>query len=203
MRNAPSLKQIKRIPLITLILLSFYFLLTLFMCFENIGGSVSIEAELVYGDKFVSTKVGKEGNLFTSGRVGRLAWKIKNFKEAVLVNLANTDEMFSLFDLLYMFSINLVLFITVKKMTEETIYSNDAINGFKLILYLIVLAPLYNFITNMISGYILKDLTHNQVTSPLKAFGALKVWIGIFFVQIIPLIFKKGKSLQQEQDLTI
>ena len=55
----------------------------------------------------------------------------------------------------------------------------------------------------MISGYILKDLTHNQITSPLKAFGGFKVWIGIFLIQIIPLIFKKGKSLQQEQELTI
>ena len=173
------------------------------MCFENIGSSISIEAELVYVDKYIPTKVGKEGNLFTSGKVGRLEWNVKNFKEAVLVNLANTNEMFSLFDLLYMLAINLVLFITVNKMTEESIYSDQTINGFKLILYLIVLAPIYGFITNMISGYILKNLTNNQITSPLRAFGGGKVWIGIFFIQVIPLIFKKGKSLQQEQELTI
>ena len=203
MRNAPSLKKIKRIPLITFILLSFYFLFTLYMCYENIGSSISIEAKLVNSEKHIQTNVGKIGNLFTSGIEGRLNWKVENFSEGILVNLANTNEMFSIYDLLYMFVINLVLFITVKRMTEETIYSNQTINGFKMILYLIVLAPLYGFFTNMISAHILKDLTNNQVTSPLKAFGAFKVWIGIFFIQIIPLIFKKGKSLQKEQELTI
>ena len=203
MRNAPSLKQIKRIPILVFLLILFYFLLTFFICYQNIGRSVSIEARLKYGGKYAASQVGKGENIFTSGSDGRLAWKVKDFKDAVIVNLANTNEMFSLYDLLYMLVVNLVLFITVNQMKEDTIYSDQTIKGFKLIVYLIVLSPIFGFATNMISRYILEKLTHNQVTSPLKAFGYFKVLIGIFFLQLIPLFIKKGKSLQQEQELTI
>jgi hypothetical protein len=103
-----------------------------------------------------------------------------------------------------MLIINTILFLTIKKMKEDTIYSDETINGFKRMIFLLVLYPAIMAIVNLsISRSIIEQLTDNKLTLPIKYFSYAKVLLSIFLVQLIPLFIKKGQSLQQEQDLTI
>lgn len=203
MRKAPSLKQIKRVPKVIFALIITFFLMNLFLCYATIDHNVSIDSALKYGGEKTIAKVDVYGNNFITGTNGRVNWTVINFKEAILINLTNTNNLFSFYDLFYLLVINCVLFLSVNKMNEDTVFSVKTIRGFEIILYLIVFYPLFDFSTNIMSKFILEKLTNNVLTVPLHAFGYFKVLIGLSFVRLIPLVIRKGESLQKEQDLTI
>ncbi|RZK53885.1 MAG: hypothetical protein EOO91_16870 [Pedobacter sp.] len=204
MRKGPSLKQIKRIPLLIFALIFAYFLLNLIMCYSTVNKHIKINARLKYGVGNTYSKIEIQGNDFVTGYDGEVRWKINNLKEAILINLCNDKAIISFYDLFFMLIINTVLFFTIKKMKEDSIYSDETINGVKFIAFLLVLYPAIMAVVNLsISRWILEELTENKLTLSIKSFSYAKVLVSIFLVQLIPLFIKKGQSLQQENELTI
>ncbi|WP_316783556.1 hypothetical protein [Pedobacter frigiditerrae] len=204
MRKGPSLKQIKRIPLLIFALIIAYFFINLLLCYRTVDKHVLINARLKYGVGKTYSKVNINGNDFVTGYDGEVRWKINNLSEALLINLCNDKAIISFYDLFFMLIINTILFFTIKKMKEDTIYSNETINGVKQMIFLLVLYPAIMTVVNLsISRWILEQITDNKLTLPIKYFSYANVLLSIFLVQLIPLFIKKGQSLQQENELTI
>ena len=162
-----------------------------------------MNARLMYSRDNTFNELLVKGNKLYLGWEGEIYWKPKDLKEAILVNLANTNELFKFYDLFYLLIINIVLFITVKRMTEETVFSESAIKGFQIILYLLAFSPFMDVITNMCNQYFMEQLTHNELTAPLLPFAGFRMMLSVSFVGAITFLFRKGVLLQQEQDLTI
>lgn len=163
-----------------------------------------IHARLKYSLGNTYSKVNVNGNDFVTGYEGEVRWKVNNINEAILINLCNDKAIISFYDLFFMLIINTMLFFTIRKMKEDTIYSDETINGFKFIIFLLVLYPALMTVVNLsISRSILEQITDNKLTLPIKYFSYAKVLLSIFLVQLIPLFIKKGQSLQQENELTI
>jgi hypothetical protein len=203
MRNAPSLKQIKRIPIIIFVMIFAYLLLTLFFCHQDVGNSISFNARLANGIYPTLKKLNiADGNIIV-GVDGRFTVNVKSFADSLKLSLANNQNLFSFYDLFYLLILNTIMFITVYNMDEDTMYSSKTIRGVQMIMYLIVLAPIYGFLTNLMARSILEEFTKNQLTIQLERFSYFKVLIGVLFVRFIPLFISKGKSLQKEQELTI
>ncbi|WP_316765581.1 hypothetical protein [Pedobacter frigiditerrae] len=204
MRKGPSLKSIKRIPLLIFVLIFAYFLMTLVFCYGNIGRNVRVEAKILYGVTGKNPQVDIGGNKFNRGYEGMLYWKVKNFKEAVFLNFANSKEILRFYDLIYMLILNIVVFIIVNRMTEDTIFSSFTENGFKVIIFIIIFSPFFDVLIYFISRYFIKELTDNQLTAvSMPSFSYLRIMVSIFLINLIPLLIKKGQSLQQENELTI
>lgn len=204
MAYAPSLKQIKRIPTIMFVLIFAYFLMALLFCYGNIGRQVRLEATILYGVTGKNPQVDIGENRFNRGYEGMLYWKVKDFKEAVFLNFANSKELMRFYDLIYMLILNIVVFITVNRMKEDTVFSSFTENGFKLIIFIIIFSPVFDVFIYLTSRYFIKELTDNQFTGgSMPSFSYLRIIVSIFLINLIPLLIKKGKSLQLEQDLTI
>ena len=203
MSNVPSLKKIKKIPILVYFIMFLYFLIAIGNCYQKIGTTVNIDATLKYGGEKTFAKVIVKGNSFITGTDGTLYLQVKDFKEAILLNIANANELIRFYDLFFMLILNTVVFITVYLMKEDTIFSNTTIKGLQIVVYLIIISPLLDFGYSLISKRIIEHLTNNQLTTPLHSFGYLRLLLSLFLAPLIPLLINKGKSLQQNQDLTI
>ena len=103
MTNSALLKQIKRIPIIVYCLLSVFTVLAIYQTYQKVGHEVRVTARLKYawGNKIADVNV-KDGK-FETGHDGDWKVKVTSFKMAVLLNIADSSEMFRLYDLFFIY----------------------------------------------------------------------------------------------------
>jgi len=202
MRKGPSIKSIKKFPKYFLFLLLSFIIFYLIVCIGSVGETKAINVGKFHLGVKTHQSVELGENHFTTGNDGRLYWRIKDFKEALLINVGNVNGVFNLPDLLYFFLINVFLFWFASGIKEDNIFERVEIS-LKFLIPLIFVYPTLLLLGGYISAKCIRYLTDDQFTSRYESFSILKFVVFAFLLQFLILFIKKGQSLQQEQDLTI
>jgi hypothetical protein len=202
MRKGPLLFSIKNFPKYFLCLLLFFIVFDLIVCIGSVGKTkrINVSTANLKEQTYKNVNLGK--NHFTTGTDGSLYWHIKDLKEAILVNIADLNGVFNLPDLLYFLIINVFLFWFASGIKEDNIFSKVE-SSLRILTPLIFIYPILVIISTQIAAKCVRHLTDNQFTIQYEDYSILKYVVFGFLLQFLILFIKKGKSLQQEQDLTI
>ncbi|TKC06613.1 hypothetical protein FA048_15515 [Pedobacter polaris] len=203
MRNAPSLKQIKRIPYLFLAFILSIVILIVCACIGSINQTeiLNVNTKNLKAKTYRNIEI--EENEFQTGTEGRLYWKVKNIKEAFLVIAADRDGTTNIYDLFYLLILDIALFVMMFKMKEDTVFSDQVGMGLKAIAFAVILYPGIILIAYRFSSVCIEELTAGKFTAQFRSLNIPKyLIIGYLIFFMIPFV-KKGKSLQQEQELTI
>ena len=197
------INQIKRIPILFTVLITIFSGLNIYRCYLTIGKTEILNVSL-HNIKTKTHKVVNFGeNHFTTGTEGRLYWKVKNFKEAFLVNLSDINGVYSFIDLFYFLVLNGAIYFMLWNITEQSIFSDQLIDGANIIAYAVIFYASLNFVKYLVAESAILNLTSNNFTAQYRNNSITPFILFAFLMLIIPPFLKKGKSLQQEQDLTI
>lgn len=203
MLNITHFKRIKRIPIALLILIGINVAMCVFICFNSIGKVkiIDVHTKQLKANTYQQIKINE--NRFQTGTEGKLYWKVKNLKEAVLIVLADRNHPFNLYDLFYLVVLDIALFIMVYRMKEDSVFSDQVVLGLKTIAYAVILYPAIILLSYHFSAFGVEELTQAQFTANTEDFNVPKyLVIAYLIIFMIPFI-EKGIRLQQEQNLTI
>lgn len=202
MRRRPSIKNIKRFPIVFSVLITFYFTLWIFNCFSRVGNVEILNVDVKNLKERTYKNVELGDNYFVTGTEGRLFWKVKNLEEAFVIGIADQDAVIKIFDLLYFLTLNILIYVLVYFINEETIFSSLTV-GLRVLGFLIALYPGMLLVNYEVSGNLIEKLTGNQFTVQYRSLDILKYVIIAFLLNMVFPFISKGKSLQKEQELTI
>ncbi len=203
MTNSQLLKQIKRIPIIVYCLLGIFTLITVYQTCQKVGHEVRITATLKYAGGKTIAKVNVKDGKFVTGYEGDWQVRVANFENAVLLNIANSTEMFRFYDLLFILVLNSFIFYATYKLKEDIIISEGSINAIQLASYMIFLSPLLDLGYGMLAQKAMEYLTHKQLTISLPNVSYYKVMLSIFLAPLVPLMARRFRNLQMEQNTSI
>ena len=165
MSNAPSLKQIKRIPIIFSILIFIYFAMNVYRCIDSVGRTkiVNVSIYNLKAKTYKSIELGE--NYFTTGFDGKLYWKVKNIKEALMINLGDLNGSMSFITLGYFLILNLAIYAMLWGITEDTIFSKRLSVGLNFIAYVLIFYSTINLVSYSVSQTAIESLTEGQFSS--------------------------------------
>lgn len=203
MKACPSIKSIQRIPIIFLLIVVSYFVISVLACISSVGETKILNVNVLNlsSKTYQTVDIGK--NSFQTGTEGRLFWKVKSLKEAFLVGLANRNDAGNFYDILYLLILDLILFIMFFKVKEDSVFSDRIILGLKLLGCSVLVYAFINLISYKIAGRSVELLTNRQFTTQFRQDNIPKYLFLCYLIWFIAPLIKKGISLQQEQDLTI
>jgi hypothetical protein len=203
MQSRPSLNHITRFIKTISFLLFAYFGLSILMCVTSLHKTkiIDVQTKNLKENTYNRVEIGK--NAFLTGSEGQLHWKVDTMSDAFLVGFSNVDGVGNFYDLFYFLFVVIAIFFMVRRLTEETIFSDHVIEYFNVFGYLIILYPIMGLISYKISAACIEELTGGKFTSQLGNTNLVKYIMIAFLLRLIVLFFKKAKSLQQENELTI
>lgn len=199
----PSIKSVRRIPFIFLVLILAYLFISGLECITSVGETKILDVDITTNDfkTYKSVKLGE--NSFQTGTEGRLYWKVKNVNEAFLIALANRNAVGNFYDLLYLLILDVILFIMFFKVKENNVFSNRVLLGLQLIGYSLLIYCFINFFSYEMACTSIQQLTDNKFTAQFRHDNIPKYLILCYLILFTIPFVKKGISLQQEQELTI
>ncbi len=203
MSNAPSLKQIKRITKLFSILIVIYFAMNVYRCIDSVGKTKILNVSTANFEARTSKTIVLGENHFTTGFDGELYWKVKNIKEAFLINLGDLYGTMSFITLGYFLILNVAIYMMLWGVTEETIFSKKLTIGLNVIVYVMIFYSTLNLVSFKVSQIAIESLTDGHFSSQYRNQSLTSFILFGFLMLLISPFIKKGKSLQQEQDLTI
>lgn len=203
MKDTSLLKQIKRIPYVFLAIVIVNIVLAGFLMVQSVGQTEILNVNVKNLKLKTLRTVELEKDFFQTGSEGKLYWKVKNYNEAFLVLAANRDSAVNFYDLFYLLVLDICLFIMVFRMDESTVFSNQVRLGFHIFGFSVVFYAGIVLLSYRLSGNAIEELTNGRFTAQYREFNIPKYLVISYLIFFLAPFVQKGKSLQNEQDLTI
>jgi len=199
----PSIKSVRRIPFIFFLLILVYSFISIFECITSVGETKILDVNIATGDFKTYKSIDLGENSFQTGTEGRLYWKVKNINEAFLVAVANRNSVGNFYDLLYLWILDIILFIMFFNVQENNVFSGRVVLGLRLVGYSFLIYSFINLLSYEMACKSIEQLTDNKFTAQFRHDNIPKYLIFCYLIIFIIPFIKKGISLQQEQELTI
>lgn len=196
-------KKIRKIPFFFLLLVLSGMVISLSACLMSVGNTkvITVETYNLKQSTYHRVKLGE--NSFLTGAEGRLHWRVVSYKEAFLIALVKPVGGITVFDYCYFLLVAFVLFKTLNRVNEHSVFSDKFAGGFQVMIYLVIYYPFFMFIGDYVAGLCLKALTKGQFTAPANFSGMFKYTFAVILMIWLMPIINKAVSLQKEQELTV
>ena len=201
--GAINLNTLKSQSWIILILVIFSFSLFISACLK----------QYYFGNKTVSIEVYNKSNIktykdftvdnstYVTGIEGTLYYKTASFAEMLLFRKIGGQ---SIVDYFFFVVIGLILFFSIRKITDKKTFSEKIIKTFVSIGLLLLIFPRFNsYFESLAVEKLLLQKTNNMFELANIPFLQTNYFVAVSIILMFLYFLKKGSQLQEEQDLTV